>query len=1007
MDILHIQLLGEFRLVYGETLITTVNSPRLQSLLAYLLLHRKAPQSRRHLAFLLWPDSNEGQARTNLRHAFHDLKHALPNGDTFLISDTLTLQWRSDAPFTSDVDKFLSLLQTPSLLTLTEAAQCYRGMLLPGCYDEWIGNEREQLHQSYIETLARLVTLYTENGDYPAAIHHTQQLLRADPLREETYRHLLHLYASNGDQTGIVRAYKTCVEILQRELGVEPDPETVAAYTQALKASATRRPIQRQALSNAVAKRSPNLPNYLTRFVGRQTEKLQLKRLVANSQLVTITGSGGAGKTRLALEAATELAATFADGVCWVELAVLNDETLLVNTLATTLGLFVSSGAVLIEVLCNYLGERHLLLILDNCEHLRFSVATLVVQLLQRAPRLHILTTSRIPLGIAGEVVWSLPPLPIPTTIDLTALTQPMSIQNNQGQPFWSSLQQVATVQLFVERATTILPTFTLTLANALPIAQICQRLDGIPLAIELAAARVKVLTVQQILTRLDQALHLLVQNSPTATPRQQTLRATLDWSYALLLPEEQRLFCWLAVFAGSFSLDALEAMAEAQNIMAHQVLDCLSALVDQSLVNTEQFDGQVRFRFHEVVRQYANEKLLQSGQSELLQHSHLRFYLQLVETAEQHLFGSPQQIAWLNQLEVEQDNLRAALHWSLQASAHPSGECSDAALRIVGALWMFWFIRGYFHEGARWCEQVLPTMQHSYCPPANWIKALNSASACALYLGDKPRAAALAQECLALAQQIGDATGMVVSHHRLALQLLDQGNFGEAEEHLRQGLLVAQAVAKPWFTYILTLDQGFVAAAQGQHAHAIACFTQTLTMARAAHDKFSMFYALNNLTPSTITPANYTQAKAIAEECLALQREIGGKRGLALTLLQLMNIAGYEGDVVTAYQNVREAVTLTYAIGDPRCLTISLFELANLDLARGANFRAAQLLAAISSAFQQTGLSAEQQWQRRYASLAANLQTKLGNEAFDLAWLNGKAMSLVSAVHYALTVQA
>lgn len=512
---------------------------------------------------------------------------------------------------------------------------------------------------------------------------------------------------------------------------------------------------------------------------------------------------------------------------------------------------------------------------------------------------------------------------------------------------------------------------------------------------------------MQQILTRLEQALHLLVQNSPTATPRQQTLRATLDWSYALLLPEEQELFCWLAVFAGSFSLDALEAMAEAQNMAAHQVLDRLSALVDQSLVTTEQLDGQVRFRLHEVVRQYANEKLLQRGQSELLRHSHLRFYLQVVETAEQHLFGSPQQIAWLNQLEVEQDNLRAALRWSLQAPTDPSDECRDAALRIVGALWMFWFIRGYFHEGARWCEQVLPTMQHCYCAPANWIKALNSASACALYLGDKSRAAALVQECLALAQQIGDATGMLVSHHRLALQRLDQGKFGEAEEHLRQGLLVAQATAKPWFTYILILDQGFVAEAQCQHERANACFTQTLTMARAAHDKFSMFYALNNLTPRTITSANYAQAKAMVEECLSLQREIGGKRGLALTLLQQIHIARYEGDAATAYQNAREAVTLTYAIGDPRCLTISLFELATLEQARGATVRSAQLLAAISSAFQQTGLSAEQHWQLCYASLATSLRTKLGNAAFDLAWMNGKALSLVAAVHYALAAQA
>ncbi len=500
MPQLHIHLLGEFRLTDGDALIGAINAPRLQSLLAYLVLHRDVPQPRQHLAFQLWPDTTEAQARTNLRQLLHGLKQTLPEAEQFLHADAQTLQWDSAAPFRLDVAEFEEALaqadaaeQTgdPHALrvALEQAIALYQGDLLPSCYDDWILPERERLRQAFTGTLERLLLFLERQGEPRAAIGYAQRLLRHDPLLEETYRALMRLYAACGDRAGALRVYQTCAVVLQRELAVEPSAATREAYEQLLKVDVQARSVLPPQPANT------NLPVPLTSFIGREAEMAEITHLLQTTRLLTLTGPGGCGKTRLALEAATNLLDDYPDGVWWVELAALSDAVLVPQAVATALGVREQTDRPLTEMLTDYLRAKQLLLLLDNCEHLVGACARLAEQLLSACPHLCILATSREALSIGGETTWLVPSLSLPKA-------QPPSTVEE--------LMRYESIRLFVDRAATVLPTFRLTTASGQFVAQICRRVDGIPIAIELAAARVKLLNVEQMAARLDDVFHLL-----------------------------------------------------------------------------------------------------------------------------------------------------------------------------------------------------------------------------------------------------------------------------------------------------------------------------------------------------------------------------------------------------------------------------------------------------------------------------------------------------------------
>src|ERR671917_1439263 len=425
------------------------------------------------------------------------------------------------------------------------------------------------------------------------------------------------------------------------------------------------------------------LPSELSSFVGREEELAEVKRLLVNDRLLTLTGSGGCGKTRLALAVARELLEGFEDGVWLVELASLADPSLVPQVVASTLGVREQPGRSLTETLSDYLSSKKMLLVLDNCEHLIEGCAELAEALLRSCPELRVLATSREALGITGEVAWPVPSLSLP---DVRRL------------PDIESLPSYESARLFVERAAAVKPTFALTEQNASSVAHICYRLDGIPLAIELAAARTKVLSVEEIAARLGDSFRLLAAGSRTAMPRQRTLHATMDWSHQLLSQKERVLFRRLSVFAGGFTLEAAESICAGEELQRNEVLDLLSHLVDKSLVIMWEDRTGTRYRLLETIRQYGKERLEEVGEAAHVRERHAGCYLAVAEEAEPELKGE-RQVTWLEPLETEHENLRVTMAWLLGR-----GESEEAA-RLGWALWLFWGIRTHLGEGRRAME--------------------------------------------------------------------------------------------------------------------------------------------------------------------------------------------------------------------------------------------------------------------------------------------------------------
>jgi predicted ATPase/transcriptional regulator with XRE-family HTH domain len=506
-----------------------------------------------------------------------------------------------------------------------------------------------------------------------------------------------------------------------------------------------------------------NIPAQVTSFVGRQAELAEVKRLLAATRLLTLTGAGGSGKTRLALTAANDLLEDYPEGIWVADLAPLSDPELVPHAVASLVGARQEPGRELRESIATTLQQAHVLLLLDNCEHLIAASAQLVDTLIRGCPRLHILTTSREPLSVPGETTWLVPPL---------RAADPLSL------PQLDALTQYEAVRLFVDRAMSVQPAFAVTNKNAPAVAQICYRLDGIPLAIELAAARIKVLTPEEISARLDDRFHLLTGGHRVTLPRQRTLRALVDWSHHLLSDDEKVLFRRLSVFAGGWTLEAAEAVCASEPLDRRDILDLLSSLVDKSLaVADEQPDGRTRYRVLETLREYGSEQLRDAGEAEVLHKQHLDWCVSFAERVEPELWKTNQS-TWLQRLEDEHDNFRSALDWSAAHAEHaetsPREEQSsvgagatrqtasvDAGLKLAAALGRFWHVRGHFGEGRARLETQL-----RLAPGATSARLRASAWAAALdfWLGDHSSMRMFATEALVISGTVNDSFGRALA---------------------------------------------------------------------------------------------------------------------------------------------------------------------------------------------------------------------------------------------------
>jgi predicted ATPase/DNA-binding winged helix-turn-helix (wHTH) protein len=733
--------------------------------------------------------------------------------------------------------------------------------------------------------------------------------------------------------------------------------------------------------ANHISGAKHNLPYQLTSFVGREREIAQLEEFVTANRLVTLTGTGGAGKTRLAIEVASRLTGAFPDGVWLVELAALSDPRLVPQAVAKALDLKEQPKRSVLETLADHLAAKKLLLVLDNVEHLLDACAEMVDEILRRCSDVAVLATSRERLGMAGERANRVPSLTVPGAGGNFA---PDALLAYEG------------VRLFVERARLLRPHFSVTPENGASLASICQRLDGIPLAIELAAPRLRSMSLEEVNRRLDHRFGLLAGGSRTALPRQRTMRSTIDWSYDLLREPEKLLLQRLSVFAGGWTLAAAEEVCAGEGIEQRDVLDLLTSLADKSLVVPEQEDAHTRSRLLETVRQYARDQLEDTGGSAAVRVRHRDYYLALAEEADPKL-RSAEQAEWLRRLEEEHENLRAGLEWSLAETE------SEGALRLCGALQRFWWTHGHLTEGRRWCTHILGkagadkrTRERAY--------VLNAAGVLAYHQGDYPAARALHEESLVIRRELGDRPGIAASLGNLGNVAFNQGDYPAATALQEQSLAIRRELGDRYGIATTLNNLGAVAINQGDYPATRAVLEESLALGRELKNPHSIALSLSNLGHVALNQGDHPAARALLEEGLAIRRDLGDRFGIATSLSNLGLVALNQSDYPAALALLGESLAIRRELGDQFGIPASLEGLAAVVATQRDSLKAARIWGATERSRAEIGAPlppCERSGHERYVA-AARIVTG-DDAAFDCAWQEGRGLTLDQAIDLAL----
>ena len=930
---LRIDLLGGFRVAVGETTVDEASwrLRKARGLVKLLALTPEHSLHREQAIEALWADLEPSAGSNNLRQALFVARRALDScgedgaARITLAHDVLTLV--SDG-LRIDVEAFEAAAaeaeRTPSIGLCQAAIGLYGGELLPeDRFEMWARVRREALRERHLILLVDLARLYEGAGDRPAAIAALQQALLDDPLHERVHRELMRLFALTGRRQRALAQFHLLRESLRRELEDEPDDETRRLYqdilTRRLGAEDAPEPAPTAHRADAPHRGVGNLPLQLTSFVGRERELGEVVGLARRHRLLTLTGPGGCGKTRLSLEAAGALLREMPDGAWLVELAGLSDGALVPHAVGTVLGVESHSARPSEAAVIAHVGDRQLLVVLDNCEHLVGACARLVERLLAACPNLRVLATSREPLHSAGEVNWRVP-----------------------------SLSPPEAERLFAERASGVSSRFELSERNAGAVAEICRRVDGIPLAIELAAARVGVLSPAQIAEHLRDSLEVLAAGRRTALTRQQTLTATLDWSHALLDDDERTLFHRLGVFAGSCDLDAVDAVCEGE-------LDVLSGLVDKSLVVVDEQDGAARYRLLEIVRHYARDCLATAGEQERLEARHRSYYLRVAEELEPAIDGPDAR----RRLARDADELRLASLRALRAQP-------DVALRLAAALWRFWHDRGDRTEGARRLENALAAAP---APSAVRARALHGLSVLALRTGDQPKALRTAREAVAFFRASGDRRALGEELHHLGTLAWVFSDYDGAERWCRESRTVADEAAQPATAasvihtlgviaasrndtangremiersiellrglpehgepLLLPVALGFGRVARGDDDSPRRFLEQTFVTARRVHPAGAVPYTLCDLAAAALYAGDLDVSRGLLEESLALFRRLGDELGAAQGLAQLGNLLSADDEHELARELHEESLAVREAANDARGIGLSLLAIA------------------------------------------------------------------------------
>ncbi len=724
-----------------------------------------------------------------------------------------------------------------------------------------------------------------------------------------------------------------------------------------------------------------NLPTPLTSLIGRAEEVQIVETLLLDGEvhLLTLTGPPGIGKTRLALQVAHDVRDHFSDGVFFVGLASISDPDLVVATIAQSLGILDKSATTLLDNLQQSLNTRQILLLLDNFEQV-LDAAPVVLALLGVCPNLKVLTTSREALYVYGEQQFPVPALTIASPANLPSI---------------HTLGSVPAVALFIERAQSVKPDFALTDHNAGAVATICARLDGLPLAIELAAARVRLFSPQEMQARLDGRLPLLTGGPSNPPARQRTLRAAIDWSYNLLSRDEQTLFARLGVFVGGCTLAAAAAVCKIDGELMFNVQEGIESLLDKNLLSRgEGVEGESRVSMLELIREYALQCLGEGEEGDAIRHLHAMYFVTLAETARPHLFTGDQQ-SWLRRLEYDQDNLRTAM-----ASALSSGKAEIAA-RIGAAIWRFWEVFGYLREGRGWLEQVLA--HGDALPPQIREDALNALGVIASNQGDFVEARRAYEEGLALARQSPNAKSGSRLHGNLAQILIEQGDYAYARELLEEGLAIERGSdRKPHLAFCLD-HLGLIEANVGNYLQAKSFYEESVLIRREIGDLMFIGMSLCNLGDIERYQTEYAHATLFYVEALALFRELGDKRSIAYALARLALVQMYNGNYSHSRLLLEEALSPMRETGDKEMIAFSLAALAALEALEGRIESAIGLFTQAETLL--TSLSAIMRPAERayFERIIATAGTSLHQEEYATAQAKGREMTMEQAIDYAL----
>lgn len=746
----------------------------------------------------------------------------------------------------------------------------------------------------------------------------------------------------------------------------------------------TERFEQAQVTEPASVQRRTNLPRPVTRLIGRNQELSAACNFLRQEEcrLLTLTGPGGTGKTRLALQVAADLLDHFEDGVFFVDLVSLGDPGLLISKIAATLDIRETvGGRPLIENLKDYLHKRHTLLLLDNFEQV-VSAAPIIADLLESCPCSKVLVTSRVLLRLRGEHDLPVPPLPLPER------GRPVSIE---------SLQQVPAIALFIQRAQSVNPAFSMTRENAAMVVDICRGLDGLPLAIELAAARIRVLSPQALLARLERRLDILKSGPRDLPTRQQTLRNAIDWSYELLDAEAQRLFRRLAVFVGGWSLEGAQAISKPGDPDDTDILDVLEKLLDHSLLKQSlTANGELRFGMLETIREYSSEKLAQSGEESDIRRRHAEYYLNLAIASDDGL-RSVRRVLWTARLEDEHDNLRAVIRRSLSETDE-----TQIGARLAAALPWFWQARGHLTEGRTWLMKLLARMDPSERSVIR-ARVLLASGGIAWSLGDYIDATPLLKESVAINREVGDRRNLAYALSFLGLVSISRGSYDECAPLYEESAALFRELGDKWGEAFTLNWMGILVHDIGDMIRSSECYKQSLALWRETGDPWGTSIPLISLGAIALAQKNYTQAETHLEESASIARTFGDRWTLSWVLGGLGYVALQGGDTTRARALFKESLALGYEVGNQTEIIVCLAGVARLAAEQGQSALAASLIGAAAALRESLNVQLWHAWRVIHDESFAYTKSHLDEQSWAIEFAKGNAMTLEQAIALAM----